>query len=728
MDESVYIQNGINGEKVLFDKMTEFQSYASEYLRPDLKNIRFYDPDNNKLLKHYLIDNQGIKNFIFEVPYEKVVDNNSDDIIDTVTIFNSLSDYEGVNFVSAETLANIGAGANTNSWTMRFEEGSSHYALWGSGRNYGNLGFYDLNNSSVEIRKDHAVGEILTAQEIIDDGRFADFNPKITSVILHQPSWFSSIRFTYNLVDESTNDYEILIMPKTYEYEGSTSIFKSIHNFKKTGTSTPTNGNPVWTIENGEDICATQVNRPVSITIGKFPYKDIVHVQSAWYSGSRSINGTRDDLNMSPNSHDTQPVGVKNVAMGTDIGTPQLYINGENSNTIIRPSGTFSWLQNTWKTSRLLMQNEHLQYYDNYNDKENKAEINTQFDDGQYFYWSKWSSGYVNTSLVLGMQNPYQTINKPLEVSNLQFIENDYDGNGTWNILTSEHSQYTYDDDKKSRELKITFDDIDIEDYKDLLGIVLMFDRKKLGGMDKFDNKVVLEVNGQTSINKSIITKYQEGTETVIYGGVYDKWGLNLTSVPFTDITVSYQIKNGDSNRESVTVVDIYNPTLIVYYKYYDYTDYPIFSHYKADNKFYQTIDTINGKKTWIKEPYRLTGANVKIPMPSYLPQKVNVHTNVKYLDSSSWYKQHWYGLGASEPEDEMVLGVNDKLHLLSSNFNLYDERIVKLNNRVDNTIGQTSINGEHVRGLYYDFVMKYLQDDIIVQSKAGTMKRNKEE
>lgn len=833
MNKNIYIQNGVNGEKILFDKIIELQDYAVDYLRTDYKNIRFYNPENNELLKHYIINNQGIKTFLFEIPYEelnlredkKTIINNIESYynslvgleLDTIELkpltgLTGVYNYCNIHFNNGYKIIIENNGMRlikdnstntlTSTWEGNHKIDISYYAKINpnfvpvvtsvqAGTNGSNLEDFFNNNNYIKINSfndgrkkfniivddefeaieeygdvHESFGNIFNSFKweknevsftlfigdnyihyndgyltlFSNDDTFIDnsyiylesidleylkntFGNYFSNYIFKGISIWTEVPYNYSecilVTDENPElNLEVLIMPKTYECDGDSSIFSDYYDYKKVDKHPQMPG--IIGNHDGEQIlyCSGCDNDSFTgLPLSKpLLYTELLSIQRASpVNNRRWVKGVQDK----------KPTPTKKIEIGTDTGSPSIWLIGEDINGSLQGDASeYTEIGEEWKISRTFYGINKITHYEDVNNLLNKATRTVPItDEYKVFTENRWSGASLGTSAHLFMQNPFQSTGEILKINNLEIINYENPGYGSWSLIENNHIRYNFDYDILSKEVEINFNDIEFESYNDLTGIMLVFDRKKTGGTDKWDKKVILKINGQTSTNKSKTIKYGENLETIVYGNVNDDWGLDLTSSLFTDIKVDLQI-TGKDNRDSSCIIDIYNPRIIIYYKYYDFEDYPIFSKYSSNEKFYQKIDIINGQKTWIREPYRETGVNLKIKMPDYLPNNVNVHTSFKYPESSSWYKQHWTGLTSENINDEMIFGINDNMNLINNDFNLYSERIVKNNNKIDNSVGQSDEKHENI---YNDFVIKYLQNDMIVQSKNGIIKRNKE-
>lgn len=582
-----YINYGINGEKVIFDKLSEFQSLAIDYLNTDYDNIRFYNPNTNKLLKHYRTDNQGIKKLIFEIPYE-------------------------------------------------------------------------------EMEKDEI-------------------------------------------------NLEILIMEKDYQHENNKSIFSDYYNYKET---IPDILLPWVDTVNGEQVyydIAANSNINYALPMNAAPYIDflaIEHVLNIHLYKRLLKNIILDDNT--------------GFYIGTDIGTPSIWLPSENSNGALQGDATgFTYVGNKWKISRLLANPNKIVYYEDLDDMTNVAKrtVNlSNLKNYKKFYTSRWSGYYTDCSAHLFMQNPYQTTNKILTVDNLSFMEFT-PGNGYW--TTTQPYTYVFDKDIKSKKLKISFD-IELPEEinkNEVTGIALTFDRTKTGNEIKKDEILQIIVNDEEGQNKAKLENYINN-EMLVYGGIEDKWMLDNFS---DNMTIDFIYRIVGISKDSTTQISISNLKIIVFYKFYDFKDYPAFSRHDGKPYLYKKLELDDGNIKWVAEDYDEETKSfnpVKVRMSTDVfgkldKEKVNIHVKHKYNPASSMNTEHLFGFISNDPERKSIVGAAiDNLDvLLSDESELLSERLINHDTIDKKSMTNAGVHNDTNIGKYYEYCLKYLPRKVIMQS-----------
>lgn len=603
INSQTYAQNNITGEKILYDGMSEFLSVGQDFLRTDLKNIRFYHPESNKLLPHYTIDNQEIKQFIFEIPAE--------------------------------------------------------------------------------------------------------------------------------LMEEDEINFEILIMSTDYQYVNDETIFKYCHNIKEL------NAIPQGTIKgnldtiNGESVLyATNwdTGGEFGLEVGAFNYRDVIILDNCTSNRRFMRQFLNKNKAIERDAHDS-------INFGRDIGyyLIEMYINGINTNGLSLSPVEFD-MGPDFMIRRFLQAPNKDTFYpqlskNNYNITGNWNYGSKGQDD--YLMYRPWSSSRFNTSLVISMMNPYQTKGYKIitTIGNFYEFKGAY---GYWNTTTLPY-QYIFDKDVKSKKLKITFD-VELPEEvneNEVTGIALSFNRTKTGNETKKDEILQIIVNDEEGEDKKKLNNYTNN-ETVIYGGLEDKWELENLS---DNMTIDFIYGIAGISKDSTTTVSIGNFNLIIFYKFYDFKDYPAFSRHDNKPYLYKKLEVNNGKVKWVAENYSSDTKNTT-PVRSRIStdafdeldkDKINVHMKHKYNPASSMNTEHLFGFISNDPERKSIVGATiDNLNvLLSDGSQIMNERIINHNIIDKKAKMHTNVHSGPNIDKYYEACLKYLPQKVIMQMRdADTAER----
>lgn len=406
IEEIIYVQNGINGEKVLFD----LGDYSSDKIREDYKNIRFYDENTNKLLKHYMIDNQGIKQFLIEIPPYKVdntvllnENNNNEDFIgkkfDSISIANTIITSESIMVITmGEVILKIYKNIEN------YPSISSAFLIYNEEYIYSWVGFPINTGYPLKILYKN-IKNILNEQ--VPE---YDFDGIITNI-----GWDEEIEFELKI--NVPHNIKLLIMTNDYLYNGCKSLFTDYFNYKENNKPVDLPG--VIITHNEETIlccsdCDTQM--PGVKLTSPILYTELLSIQKISSVSNKSwlkqfyIDG------VPPLIH---------IQIGTGVGIPSIWEGNENINGSLEGNATgYVEVGEKWKISRTFFGFLRIIHYEDVDDLFNKATRTVgEFTSDKYrFKELRWNNAYVYTSAHLFMKNPAQSTGS---VISLEMINNE---------------------------------------------------------------------------------------------------------------------------------------------------------------------------------------------------------------------------------------------------------------------------------------------------------------